>query len=287
MRAQKVKIIRSLERGLEVLQILQSTRSAKLNDLHRATGLSKATLLRVLLTLESQGLIWQRLADGAYLPSYSLHERARGLDDIDLLVEVASPVLEQLCQKVGWPSVLAVPKFDHMEVIETNSPRSYADHIRLGPVGFRANMLRSSIGRAYLAFCSEQEREATLARLKMSKNPWDALARDRKKVDALLEETRSLGYGTRTPDFGGDYSKTRDESDDGHDSIAVPITVYGQVVACINLSWTARVAKPKVIAERHLNDLSAAAAEIVAGMVAGRAPGKGRKVLRTPSSSPA
>lgn len=266
MRAQKIKTIRALERGLEVLQLLQSTRAAKLNDLHRVTGLPRATLLRVLLTLEARGLVWQRLADGAYLPSYSLHERARGLDDIDHLVEVASPVLEALCKKVGWPSVLAIPRLDYMEVIETNSPRSYADHIRLGPVGFRVSMLRSSIGRAYLAFCGEQEREAVLARLRASENPGDAGARDRRTVEAFLGETRRLGYGTRTSDFGGDYSRTRDEVDDGHDSIALPIVIDGQVVACINLSWTARVAKARVMAEKYLADLSAAAAEIVAGM---------------------
>ena len=69
-------------------------------------------------------MVWQRLADGAYLASHTLQPRAPQLSDENYLVEVASPVMERLCRKVNWPSVLAVPRLDCMEVIETNRPKS-------------------------------------------------------------------------------------------------------------------------------------------------------------------
>lgn len=55
MREYKVKTIRALDRGLEVLQTLHEFRNASLHDLYLATGLPKATLTRILATLESRG----------------------------------------------------------------------------------------------------------------------------------------------------------------------------------------------------------------------------------------
>ena len=66
MRDYQVKNIRALDRGLEVLGHLQKARTASLHDLHLATALPKATLTRILCTLEGRGLIWQRLADGTF-----------------------------------------------------------------------------------------------------------------------------------------------------------------------------------------------------------------------------
>jgi IclR family mhp operon transcriptional activator len=262
MLSYKVKTIRALERGLEVLQLLQTTKAASLHDLHRASGLAKATLMRVLLTLERRGLVWQRMADGAYLPGHTLQARARYLEDEIHLVEVASSVLERLVRRVDWPSILAVPRLDYMEVVETNRPRSYFHHIPLGPVGFRINILRSATGRAYLAFCGEAEREAVLARLRASPQAGNTSARRAAWVARMLNETRRQGYAEREPDFGGHYDKPRSVWDDGRNSIALPISVDGTVVGCVNLTWIAKVSSVQEIVRRHLASLKEATEEI-------------------------
>jgi len=262
MRSYKVKTIRALERGIDVLQLLQTANAASLHDLHRTTRLAKATLMRVLLTLERRGLVWQRMADGAYLPSHTLQARARHLDDEHHLVEVASPVLERLVRSVDWPSILAVPRLDYMEVIETNRPRSYFHHIPLGPVGFRINIPRSATGRAYLAFCGGAEREAILARLRASPQAGNAPARRGAWVARMLNEIRRKGYAEREPDFGGHYDKPRSAWDDGRNSIALPISVGGTVVGCVNLTWIAKVAPVQEIVRRHLASLRQATEEI-------------------------
>lgn len=262
MRDYKIKTIRALDRGLEVLDYLHRSRNASLHDLHLATGLPKATLTRIIATLEARGLIWQRLADGAFMASHTYQPRPPQVNDEHFLVEVASPILEQLCQKVNWPSILAVPRLDHMEVIETNSPKSYFSHIPLGPIGFRVNMLRSATGRAYLAFCSDAEREVVLQRLRSSNEPGNYLAQSPEGITALLKETRSLGYGLRADDFGGHYDKTRRESNDGRDSIAVPIWAGEEVVAVVNLTWMHKVASVDQVVKKHLAQLSQAAREI-------------------------
>jgi IclR family mhp operon transcriptional activator len=262
MRTYRVKTIRALDRGLQVLAYLHRSRAASLHDLHLTSGLPKATLTRVLATLQMRGLIWQRLADGAFMASHTFQPRARQAHDEALLAEVASPILEKLCRQVNWPSILAVSRLDHMEVIETNRSKSYFSHIPVGPVGFRVNMLRSAAGRAYLAFCSENERQAILQRLAASVEPGDLLARRPHAVEKLLAETRALGYGIRAPDFGGHYNLTRRQCDDHRSSFAVPIGAAGQVIAAVNLTWINKVVTLEQMVKTCLPPLRAAANDI-------------------------
>jgi IclR family mhp operon transcriptional activator len=257
VRNYKVKPINGLSRGLDVLRALQAMRAASLHDLHQTTGLSKSTLTRIVHTLHLQGMVWQRMVDGAYLPSHSLQQRAQ-LDNADWLVEIASPVLEDLCKKVSWPSVLTIPRLDYVEVLETNRPVSYFDDIPLGPIGFRANMLRSASGRAYLAFCPDREREAVLHRLRQKNQPGDEKAHDARWLRQVVETTRQRGYSVRDPDFGGHYSKTRDEVNDERNSIAMPIRVDGHVLGCINLTWTNKHLTAAAALKHHLEALRGA-----------------------------
>lgn len=259
-----VKAIRALDRGLDVLRIIQETKAASLNDLHLATRLPKATLLRILKTLIGRDLIWQRIADGAYVPSYTFSKRARVFDEETHLAEVAAPILAELCKRVRWPSNLLCPRLDHMVVVETNRPMSDFDYIMSRtPLGsFNVNMLRSASGRCYLAFCSPKERAAIVARLRKSVRPGDALARNRAKLEKVISDARARGYGTRDPDFGGHYDLPKSEVNDGRNSIAVPVHAGDEVVGCINLTWIARVATASVIIERFLPRLGEAARTI-------------------------
>jgi IclR family mhp operon transcriptional activator len=266
VRPRKVKTIRALDRGLEVLQVLLTSSACSLRDLHKATRLSKATLTRILMTLAQRGLVWQRLADGAWLPSHTLRANAARFDADGQLQEVAGPILEALVERVKWPSVLAVPRLTWMEVVETNSPRAYFHEVHLGPVGYRVHLLQSSTGRAYLAHCSTAEREAVLQRLRQSSDPADAIAKDTALVDRVLEQTRRQGYGQRELHFGGFYAKGGPDADETYTSIAVPICVAERVIGCVNLTWIARAASAGEIAARHLADLKGAAAQIAARM---------------------
>ena len=261
-----VKSIRALERGLDVLQALQ-TGPAGLKALHEITGLPKATLLRILRTLAERNLIWRRMADGAYLPSSRAPARRPGPDDASALVEIASPVMARLCEQVNWPSVLAVRRGGQMEVIETNRPRSYVPHLPLGPIGARIPMLLTATGRCYISFCGQQEREDILSALRGSRDPDAALAHDPAYVARLVTQTQARGYGLRDPALnigptGGGLA------DDGRNSISVPVIADGRVIATLNLTWTRRAATAAQIVAAHLADLRAAAIEVAAAVSA-------------------
>ncbi|MGG7565186.1 helix-turn-helix domain-containing protein [Rhodovulum sp. DZ06] len=262
MRESQVKSIQSLARGLEVLHLLQTSGACTLHDLHRMSGIPKASLLRILKTLQEQGVAWRRMVDDAYVPSYSLAEMAGRMDRDHALMEVASPVLKALTEEIRWPSVVAVPRLTHMEVIETNVSRAYFDDIALGPAGFRVNMLRSASGRAYLAACPAAEREAVLESLRRSARKGDRLARSAAYVEQVLAEVRSAGYALRDPDFGGDFDEGRAVRDDGRESLGVAVRLGAHVPGSINITWTRRVLGRAAGAARFAEPAARAAREI-------------------------
>ncbi len=258
MLSRKVKTIRALDRGLDVLRALQLSDGLSLHQLHQETGLAKATLTRILVTLGKRGIIWQRMADGAYLSSHTLYDAASSANHLRRLVEISSPLLEAMGQRIAWPSVLAVPRPDHMEVIETNGPHTYFDHVPLGPIGYRINMVQSATGRAYLAFCGASEREAILERIQFASYGPPT----RTLLDRTLKKAREAGYATREPKITGLSNSAYGAEEDGRHSVAVPVTVNGEPIGCLNVTWTARVASIPVFVKRHLKDLQTTAAEI-------------------------
>jgi IclR family mhp operon transcriptional activator len=265
------KTIRALERGLQVLGVLRASPISSLHHLHLTTGMPKPTLLRILHTLDQAGLVSRRLVDGQYrLSTYTGEVRKR--DRHERVAEAAAPVLIRLCDKVKWPSDLFVPAGDHMEKRESSRPHSpfVLQSNRDQQVGWGVGWLLTGVGRAYLAWCPEKEREQILRRLRKSDNPQDRLAHDPKRLDRILDETRRLGYATRDPAFGG--TSYRDflggsyggpPRDDGLAAIAVPLTDGARVHGSINILWIKTAFTVEQFAARHLTDLQAAAREIV------------------------
>lgn len=254
----KVKSVRALERGLDVLIEIQRCRAASLHELHQRLGLPKATLLRMLVTLSGRGLIWQRLADGAYLPSMLRGPPDRHADAMARLAEVASPHLVSLSRRVAWPSVLAVPRLDHVEIIETTSALTRLDAAILGPVGAKLSYIHTATGRAYLAACPPSERAAILARLR----PADATAASIAALDAILAEIGVRGWSSRDPPHPWPDRSRADVVRDGRRSIAVPIRVAGQPIAAVNITWPQRRMSVDEIVARHLPTLRATAETI-------------------------
>jgi IclR family transcriptional regulator, mhp operon transcriptional activator len=262
----RLETIRGLERGLQVLAVLQSSPILSLHDIHLATRISKPSLLRILNTLEHAGVVSRRLIDGHYRIS-AFSRMARKRDRYDRVAEATAPVLDRLCQKVRWPSDLMVPAGDHMERRETSQAYSpfFAHSPHRKRVGQPIGWLLTGVGRAYLAFCPERERDDILQRLRKSDEPGDRLSRDPKRLDKILAETRQRGYGTRDPGFvGGGYGQP--PRDDGLAAIAVPLLDRTRVHGAINILWIKTAFTIEDFAARHLSDLQAAASEIVASL---------------------
>jgi IclR family mhp operon transcriptional activator len=257
----KSETIRGLERGLQVLQFLQLNPISSLHDVHTTTKISKPSLLRILHTLEKSGLVLRRLGDGRYRACANLTRMRRRRARYDRVAEAAAPVLDRLCQQISWPSDLLVPAGDHMEIAETSQTHS-PFLIKISGIGQPVNWLLSAVGRAYLAFCSDKEREEILQKLRKSDKLDDRLARDTRRLDRILAETRQRGYGTRDPAFGGGVYGSPPVND-GLAAIAAPLLDRARVHGAINILWIKTAFTIDEFAARHLGDLRTAASEIV------------------------
>jgi IclR family mhp operon transcriptional activator len=128
-------------------------------------------------------------------------------------------------------------------------------------IGTPVNWILSAVGRAYLAYCPDNERQKILALLRQSDKPENRLARDSRRVDRILVETRMKGYGTRDPTFGGGaYGR---QTPDGLAGIAVPLAGRTRVHGVINIVWAKSAKEIDDMVRDHLTDLQAAASEIV------------------------
>lgn len=253
------KRVESLARGLNVLQAVHARPGTSLHELHARTGLPKATLLRSLRTLEDAGFVSRRLADGGYLPaSLAARTSPRWLP----LIEAAGPSLEALSGEIPWPTDLGVRDGLAMVVLESNR-RLSSIGVNRHPLGARPHMLWSAMGRAYLAFCPEPERQEILAALRASRASEDREARNQARMEKMLRQTRDRGYAVRDASYGVlDVGSRRRVS-----AIAVPVMREAAVLACVNCVWLADILQEKEVVERHLGALRAAAARIAADLI--------------------
>ncbi|OGA65479.1 MAG: hypothetical protein A3G81_12695 [Betaproteobacteria bacterium RIFCSPLOWO2_12_FULL_65_14] len=245
------KRVEALARGLAVLKAIYARPGASLHELHGSTGIAKATLLRSLRTLQDGGFISRRLADGGYLPLPVAQDAAQWLP----FTEAAGPALETLSRTIAWPTDLGVRDGASMLVLESNR-RLSPIRVNRQALGARPHMLWSAMGRAYLAFSPPAEREEILAALRASGAPEDRAARNPRRVERVLKETRERGYGVRDPRYGV-LDLVRPVS-----AIAVPVRQGSRVLACLNCVWLIDVMEEREIVARFLGPLRAAADDI-------------------------
>ena len=245
--------LRGLERGLQVLDALSISSGMTLRELHCNTNLPKPTLLRILATLEARGYVRRRIADGVWRRSARRSETGslQGL-----LLDVGSSVLDDLCLKLRWPSDLAVYDEGSMMIIETTRKKS-PYFINWTGVGYRIPMLQTGLGRAWLSYCSDEERETILSDLRLSSSPFDRAANNAQLIDQLIAETRAQGYGTRVQGF-----TLRKIGEEKTDSFAVPVIARDRIVGCMNVTWLVSALDQNTAVSRYLGEVQAAAAKI-------------------------
>jgi len=253
------KTIRVLARGLQVIDAIRSGSPASLAQLHLDTGLAKSTLLRVLHTLQLQGWVYRGLSDGGYRLSFRLYHLGDNLLGADALAEAVGPVLDALQRDLSWPSYVAVRRGLAMEVIERTRKKQVIT-ARPELVGVQADILRSAIGHAYLAFCSDTERNEIVERVIASGWESGRMAADASWLEDMLQQVRQRGYSQRN---------AHDWPAPAHDlcAIAVPVILHGRIKACINIVWSEGSFDETSIAQTLYPRLRAAADDLSAALL--------------------
>lgn len=258
----KVKSVRSLERGLLVMETIQQSGNCSLGELHAHTQLSRATILRSLRTLEEHGWV-TRDEDRGYRPGPKMAYKKRPNLRVRI-TEASAPVLDELGKQIPWPADIAVLQGTHMVIMRSSRP-SAPFLIKRNVEGRKPCLLRSALGRAYIAFCPSAEREALLAALRQSTDPDDRLASAPRWVDRMIAECLDQGYAVREPGY---YAGFDDEGPEVC-AIATPIMRGDNVIACMNLMWVAGTQTAPEFARENLQSLKAAAARLAAMVTGG------------------
>lgn len=250
-----VKSVDALRRGLEVLHAIGQSSAVTLADLHRQTGIAKATLLRMLKTLRQAGWIDRNELEGRYVPAAAPGDSGPAAEWRARLSALAAPARATLQRRIPWPTDMAVRDGKTMLILDAHRPiNGLAVNYRV--LGFRPGMLVSSLGRCYLAFCPDDERRALIARLARSTRSLDRLALRADAVRRLVAQGRAQGYCMRDP------SETSLDSPERFGAISVPVLLGDRVIACLSCAWLPQVASEREVVSAYLGPLQDAARAI-------------------------
>lgn len=252
------KTVRALSRGLHVLRVLNQCNGATAAEIVRQARLPRTTVLRSLETLSAEGYVVRDPIDDRYRLTVMTRALAHGFDDEAWISDIARPLLFQLSREVVWPLSLATLRGTSMQLRENTDHQSPLALQRL-PGGYRFSVLGSAAGRAYLAFCDAEIREALLPLLTRSGDPGDRMASDRAAVDALLAQIRQQGYAS----VMGALPK--------EGSFSVPVLVNGRALASISLRFIASALALDDALDRYLIRLKSVAEEIARRFISAQA----------------
>ena len=243
--------IRALMRGLDALAVLNRRNGATVSEVAGDIRLPRTTTYRVLETLCAAGYVFRDQADDRYRLTIKVRGLADGFDDEAWVSQIARPVLRDLCRDIVWPVAIATLSGTSMTVRETTDDRSPLVVERVA-AGSRVPLLASATGRAYLAFCTTQQRDTLVDILGRSARDEDKLARNPSELARILNEARAQGYASAI--------RARRVSDEV--SIAVPVVLEERVLACLTVRFAANAVPMKTALERFLPRLQHAAATI-------------------------
>lgn len=240
--------VRSLERGLKVLEALNRCHGARAQQIARIVELPRPTVYRLLETMENLGYVTR--SEDSWTLTAQVKALSAGFHDDVWVTRVAAPILHELGREVLWPVDLVTFENDAMIIRETTHAESPFS-IDRGMAGTHLPILQTSGGRAYLAFCTANECEVILARLRQSEKPGDAIARDQRFVERILSETRQYGFGFRTDGFNPHTA-----------SISLPILIEDRVLACVTMIWIASALSFEEAAVRNVDAIKRAVSRI-------------------------
>ncbi|MBB6181940.1 IclR family transcriptional regulator [Pseudorhizobium flavum] len=220
--------VRALQRGLDVLRLLNEESPRTATTLARDTKLPQPTVVRILETLIASGYVYKNKDTSEFAVTARVLSLSQGYDAGSRLVQLAQPLIEQLRSAIGWPSNLAVYLDSEAAMSIAYTNRSAMGLSVPGRLGARLPLLVTGVGRVLLASVTEEKRAQIFGQLKKSKSLWDTDPQFWQGLDEILAETRSRGYAF------ADQSYLDDIYDSRIWAVAVPITVKGEVTAAIS-----------------------------------------------------
>jgi IclR family mhp operon transcriptional activator len=181
----KSDTVESASRTLLLLEELNRHRVTSIDRLHKATGLPKSTVVRLMKSLCAMGYAANDRRQGGYAVASRVKSLSNGFHGDPLVVEAARPWAIAFTRQYHWPIAIAVLDRSSVVVRFSTIPDSPVSPFH-GTLNTHLSLLGRALGRAYLAFCPTSERSMLLDMLTRSQESEDKLATERKRALALL-----------------------------------------------------------------------------------------------------
>ncbi len=238
------KDVRSLVRGLQLVETLSELGWARIGQLSAAAKVERSSAYRIVNTLEKLGYVTRRTEDGAVALSTKFAYLAEGLRDDDVVTQFAWPNLFELTRELLWPCDFASLEGGKV-LIRLSTHKISPMSIHRAMVGKERSLTRSALGMAILSAMSADELDASLDVIDRLGGPNAMDIRDRNAVRQVAEEVRQRGYASAA---GLTESKIS--------AIALPVVAPdGRVAGAINVVFFRSVMTPEEAAERYLSRL--------------------------------
>lgn len=242
--------IKAVQRALSVLRVLNDLRCASVGDIHRSTGISKPTVVRMLETLINEGYVARDNFFGGYRVTSQVQALSSGFSGKPILIEAARGWTVGLTRQVKWPVSLGTASEGEMFVDFTTSPISPWSY-PFAVLHTRLRMLTTAMGRCYLAFCPEEEREALIESYRV-KSSMPGLTAEIGRATRAVEQIRANGYAHPDPQ----HASRRFEF------IAVPIMDGERCIAAMGMGFYRRAVPFGEVKERLYTPMREAALRI-------------------------
>ncbi|MCY1356227.1 Pca regulon regulatory protein [compost metagenome] len=248
------KPVEAVARALKVLRVVNEEKQATVASIHKQTGLDKATIVRMLETLNHEGYVTKDPERAVYSVTARTLLLSQGYDKSRWVAGIAEPSLARFRNAIGWPSDIALFDFDAMVVVQTSRGSGPLSFNR--QPGFRSPMLVTSIGIAYLAFCADEEREQIIERLAATPGDWNRLAHEPARLAKLLDQVRKDGFAVMSDEYSSNVFASNVWA------IGVPVMHEGKLFGTMNIMLLKSAVDLADARKNLLAPLQDAAAEI-------------------------
>jgi len=251
--------VRSLERGLDILALLNRHNGLTVTETAEQVKLPRPTAFRLLRTLERLGYIFRDDADKKYRLTAQVRSLSHGYDQEEWLPKIARPIMVEVCKKILWPLTIVTNMGSQMLVRDsTHDISPFAMWRHRG--GFTIPLLHTAAGQVYLAFCPKDIRQALIDQA-LSEDP-NSLARHGTTMQTFqrgLERIAAEGFAAiKVPD-------------QNHCAVSVPVMVNGEIFAVMSVSFYPTAMSLKQAADTFAGPLKEAAQRLGKELAAWRA----------------
>ncbi|TFY96108.1 IclR family transcriptional regulator [Pseudomonas nabeulensis] len=242
--------VRSVERALAIVELVGEHQALGLEELHYLTGLPKATVSRMLLTLQDQGWVYRGLSDRRYrLRAQRLFGDTQQRFKRQL-VESAAPWLLELSERTGLVVDLSCFDGERLEVMESAIPgvlrKLYPNNCQI--VGQHASLFHSAMGKACLTQLPAEEVQRLAG--------CNQVAADEQY--RACEQSLHQGFGQRTEGYW-EYPVRLPFL---IRAVALPVQANGRLVGSMALHWPMHQAPVERVLNLHMASLEQTVREV-------------------------